>query len=165
MSVIQSSSSMLQAVAQREGVRQFIKFCIVGASSTLIDLGIYLLLIEGFHLQRLVGDIDHTRMVAQCISFVFSVSNGFYWNSRWTFRGRETAGGSRRYGKFVLTNLIGLSLNIFVLTQVARIVPAGLLRVLDPHLHDPAGFIGKLVAIFVVVFWNFAASKYWTFKS
>jgi putative flippase GtrA len=156
---------MIQAVARREGVRQFIKFCIVGASSTLIDLVIYFLLIEGFHLQRLVGNIELTRMVAQCISFVFSVSNGFYWNSRWTFRGREATGGKQRYGKFVLTNLIGLSLNIFVLNQVARVVPASLLRVLDPHLHDPAGFIGKLTAICVVVFWNFTASKYWTFRS
>jgi len=164
MSAIQSTNSLFQAVARREGFRQFVKFCIVGASSTLIDLTIYLFLIEVFHLQRFVGSLDTTRIVAQSISFVFAVSNGFFWNNRWTFRAGGVTPAKTRYGKFVLTNLIGLSLNLLILRLVAHAVPPAIERVLDAHLHDPAGFVGKVTATFVVVFWNFCASKYWTFK-
>jgi putative flippase GtrA len=155
---------MFQSVARREGLRQFIKFCIVGVSSTLIDLTIYLFLIEVFHLQRFVGNLDTARIAAQSISFVFAVSNGFFWNNRWTFRAGDTTPAKTRYGKFVLTNLIGLSLNLLILRVVAHSVPPAIERVLDAHLHDPAGFVGKVTATFVVVFWNFCASKYWTFK-
>lgn len=167
MSVIQSTNSIFQTVARREGFRQFVKFCIVGASSTLIDLTIYLFLIEIFHLQRFVGSLPTARLVAQSISFIFAVSNGFFWNNRWTFRAGErgdAGDAKKRYGKFVLTNLIGLSLNLLILSVVAHAVPPAIERVLDAHLHDPAGFVGKVTATFVVVFWNFCASKYWTFK-
>ena len=155
---------MFRSVAQREGLRQFVKFCIVGASSTLIDLTIYLSLIEVFHLQNYVGGLETARLLAKSISFLFSVSNGFFWNSRWTFRAAEAAGGKRRYGKFVLTNVIGLSLNLCILYLVSRVVPPVLVRALSAYLHDPAGFVGMMTAMCFVVFWNFCASKYWTFK-
>ena len=32
-------TNLVRTIAQRRGVRQFIKFCIVGLSSTLIDFG------------------------------------------------------------------------------------------------------------------------------
>lgn len=164
MSVMQSTNSLLRSVAQREGLRQFIKFCIVGASSTVIDLVIYLSLIEIVHLQQFVGGLPTARLLAKSISFLFSVSNGFFWNSRWTFRAGDAAGGQRRYGKFVLTNVIGLSLNLGILSLVAHSVPPAVERILSPYLHDPAGFVGMLTAMCFVVFWNFCASKYWTFK-
>ena len=150
---------------QRRGVRQFIKFCIVGASSTLIDFSVYLLLIEGLHLQTLIGSLTLARPAAQSISFLFAVTNGFIWNNRWTFRGSGGGAVHSRYGKFVLTNGIGLSLNLLILTLVAHAVPAAVTHLLDPYLDDPAGFVGKVAATAVVVFWNFTASKYWTFKS
>lgn len=164
MSVIQSTNSMFRSVAQREGFRQFVKFCIVGASSTIIDLAIYLSLIEIIHLQQYVGGLPTARLMAKSISFLFSVSNGFFWNSRWTFSSGEAVGGQRRYGKFVLTNVIGLSINLCILSLVAHVVPEPMVRFLSAYLHDPAGFVGMMTAMCFVVFWNFCASKYWTFK-
>jgi putative flippase GtrA len=168
MSVIQTTSSMFQTFAQREGIRQFVKFCIVGASSTLIDFTIYLSLMEGLHLQQALGvGVEWARVVAQSISFAFAVSNGFFWNNKWTFRTGEVQGGKQRYGKFILTNLIGLSLNIAINNGVAHLVEAMPMTAhLQQmfHLNDPAGLIGKCAAIVIVVFWNFLASKFWTFK-
>jgi hypothetical protein len=43
-------------------------------------------------------------------------------------------------------------------------VPVAITSLLAHRLRDPAGFIGKIAATGVVVFWNFTASKYWTFK-
>jgi putative flippase GtrA len=167
----------LQGIAQRRGVRQFVKFCIVGFSSTLIDFAIYFALIEYFHIQaaisplvgdaKLLGFLDAQmlgRIAANSISFLFAVSNGFIWNSRWTFRHTDREGLKARYFKFVLTNVIGLCLNLTILTLVSHVVPAALTAMLPHSMKDPAGFIGKLCATAVVVFWNFTASKYWTFK-
>jgi len=151
---------------RRPGVRQFVKFCLVGASSTLVDFAIYLFLMEGLHLTRLLGSLMAARLAAQSIAFTFSVTNGFIWNSLWTFKSTSSEPARRRYPKFVATNLIGLGLNLSILTLVAHAVPPSLAAFTGSllHLHDPQGFIGKLCATAVVVFWNFTASKYWTFR-
>jgi putative flippase GtrA len=163
---------MVQQIVQRRGLRQFVKFCIVGATSTIIDFGIYILLIEFVHLDRFVGSLALARMLAASISFLFAVTNGFYWNNRWTFRHAETEGHAQRYGKFVFSNVIGLALNTTILGLVAHSVPAQVtntfasyLNLISFHPKDPAGLIGKICATAVVVFWNFTASKYWTFKT
>jgi putative flippase GtrA len=155
------TAGTFQTVLQRRGVRQFVKFCIVGASSTLIDFGIYLLLVEVLRIGQYLPGPVVTRTLAQSISFAFAVTNGFFWNNRWTFRAGDAAGAHARYVKFVTTNLIGLGLNLAILNAVAHLLPDTLTLF---HLHDPRGFVGKLCATAFVVFWNFTASKYWTFK-
>lgn len=165
MTTYEAKSGWMQTVLHRQGVRQFVKFCIVGASSTLIDFGLWLLLMEKTPLVAFVGSVESARTIAQIVSFAFAVTNGFILNNHWTFKDPERAGGRRRYGQFVLTNIIGLGLNITILNLVAHSLPASVLHLAPSGLKDPAGFIGKIVATGVVVFWNFTASKYWTFKS
>lgn len=155
----------MQKVLERRGLRQFVKFCIVGASSTLIDFAVFLLLIEGFHLGSRLGNPALARILAASASFLVAVSNGFFWNNRWTFRKSEEAGAGNRYAKFLVTNMIGLGLNLLILSLVAHLIPREISGLLASHLHDPEGFIGKLAATGVVVFWNFTASKYWTFAN
>jgi putative flippase GtrA len=154
-----------QAIVRRTGVRQFLKFCIVGASSTLIDFGIYLTLIEGCHLDRRLGiALALARTLSQTISFGCAVSWGFYWNNRWTFDSAARAGHGGRYARFVLTNIIGLGLNLTILNATALLIPSPVADLLGHLLRDPRGFVGKAVATVVVAFWNFSASKYWTFR-
>ena len=165
MSANESSPSLLQAVVQRRGLRQFVKFCIVGASSTLIDFSIFYLLIEIVHIQQYVASLDVGRALAVCAAFAVAVTNGFYWNSRWTFRNMDPEGLHRRYLKFVLTNVVGLALNLSITLLLARLAPPGVTALLAPYLKkDPAAFFGKAIATVIVVFWNFTASKYWTFR-
>ena len=163
MTAIQSTEGTFQRVLNRPAIRQFVKFCIVGAGSTVIDFTLFWILIEKVHLQQYIGAPALTRVAAASISFLFAVSNGYYWNSRWTFQA-GTQGARSRYAKFLLTNVVGLALNLGILSLVAHLVPEGIVTALISHLHDPAAFIGKLAATFVVVFWNFLASRYWTFK-
>lgn len=151
----------------RPGFRQFIKFCIVGASSTVIDFGVYLWLMEIVHLPHLVQPLWLARMLAQTASFSLAVTNGFYWNNRWTFSHVSREGSRARFAKFVLTNIIGLALNLGILTVVAHLVGGPVVELLTrvAHLKDPQGLIGKMVATAVVLSWNFTASRLWTFKS
>jgi putative flippase GtrA len=166
MSALEAPTGLLHSVAQRRGVRQFVKFCIVGASSTAIDFLVFFLLIEVVHLHQFTASPDLARATAVCCAFGVAVTNGFYWNNRWTFRAGETEGARSRYAKFVLTNLVGLALNLSITLLLARFAPAPVVALLGQFLHkDPAAFFGKAVATLIVVFWNFTASKYWTFKS
>lgn len=164
MATLDSPESSLSALLRRHGVRQFLKFCIVGASSTVIDLVIFGVCMEVFHLPQRLGSAALGYVVAKCISAAFSITNGFIWNNRWTFADRKGGSTRERYGKFVLTNVVGMALSLWILVTVAHALPPDVGRYLPVHLHNPAGLIGNLVAICVVVFWNFTASRLWTFK-
>ena len=99
------SVSAIEGLAQRAAVRQFVKFCIVGFSSLLIDFVISYTLTFHFHLNT---------TLAKTISFLFSVTNGFYWNSKWTFRGMGSGARHKMYVQFIGVNVVGLILNIFL---------------------------------------------------
>src|SRR5579872_7486564 len=100
MTTLEATHRGIQSLLQRQGVQQFIKFAIVGASSTLITGGVYSGLIYAAHLEQLLHawlapwtslqQFSDTYAVylqlAMLAGFVFGVTNGFVWNSRWTFR-------------------------------------------------------------------------------
>ena len=123
------------------GARQFIKFCLVGASNVAIDFSIFLLLTGGVGLHYLVANLG---------SFFVAVSWSFFANRRWTFRHAE-GDARRQYLRFALTNLGGLLIQSSLLFM----------------LHERAGFdvrLAKIFAIFVTTFWNFFLTKFWTFR-
>lgn len=162
----------MQQLLQRPGFRQFVKFCIVGASSTLISLSIFSVLVYPLELEAVlvrwlagwpvlrqwVADYDLHLQVAAFVGFLFAVTNGFIWNNRWTFRMHGSAGARDRYVKFVLVNVVGLVLNQIVLFIANHLLKAA--QVIPEREALPA----FMIATGTVVFWNFAANKYWTFK-
>jgi putative flippase GtrA len=165
----------LTALAQRRGVRQFVKFCIVGASSTAISFAVFTLVYYGgrpspqpwlpawLHAvlaphpagQQFVERYHVAVPLAETVAFALAVSSGFYWNRRWTFAHARGASVHRQYVQFVLVNLIGLTLDLAIIWG-----SSGLLRPLAGHF---APLLAKAVATGIVVFWNFLANKYWTF--
>ena len=65
------------ALLRRTGTRQLVKFCFVGASSTLIDKGT---------LWLLLSVTPRTPWwISASMSFCLAVTNGFVWSRRWTF--------------------------------------------------------------------------------
>ena len=172
----ESPASMMQSVAQRQGVRQFVKFCIVGASSTAISGGIFTWLVYFVHLDQILHVWLTGRAIAEgvpnpylplamqlaaLVGFLFAVTNGFIWNSRWTFRQNDPARRKIQYIKFVLVNAVGLVLNQVILFVVHRMLMAG--RPATEKGLEP--LVAFAAATAIVVFWNFLANKYWTFKS
>jgi putative flippase GtrA len=152
------TAPLATALLQRRGVRQLVKFCLVGATSTFIDKRtLWFLLNDG--LPRAPWWISAT------ISFCLAVTNGFIWNSRWTFRSRKASARSRRaqYGMFFTTNVIGLLLNLG-LTNLILVLFAGQLPYIGGNAHASDVLVASLSAVPIVVLWNFAASKYWTFR-
>ena len=133
-----------------EGWKQFAKFCLIGASSAVLDIGISRLLIERFGM--------HWRM-AGTLSFAVAVTNGYLWNSLWTFRGMGAARRHTQYLKFVAVNLVGFGLNIVIMTLMFLLLTGHVSG--NPPL--PIWAMGKGTAIVLVAIWNFLANKRWTF--
>ena len=128
-------------IIHRRGVRQFIKFGLVGTSSTLIDWGIYLIL------TRFLGVY---YLMAKILSFSVAVLNSYIWNRRWTFRSNDPK-KLREFIKFLTIAIIGVVINSSIMY----------LSVEHLKLHD---IYGLTLATAIVMFWNFLANKYYTFK-
>jgi putative flippase GtrA len=165
-------SNSVASLASRTGTRQFVKFCLVGASSTALDLAAYNLLLS----------LGLSPALALSGAFPLGVLNGFFWNSRWTFRANRSD-ARKQMPKFFATNVVGWSLNLLVTTLALIIAaalhlthtqysPAETLRlVLFRSADSGEGFsrlalnAAKLCATVCVTAWNFTASKLWTFKA
>src|SRR2546428_11961076 len=107
------------ALLRRTGTRQLVKFCFVGASSTLIDKGT---------LWLLLSLTPRTPWwISASMSFCLAVTHGFVSHPRWTFRAREHGSLRAQYAMFVTTNLVGLMLNLG-LTKLFLILFTGQLR-------------------------------------
>ncbi len=145
---------VLDTLSKRRGIRQFAMFCVIGATSAVIDVGLLNVFTHllGWH-----------WIVAQVVSFSLAVTNGFTWNSLWTFKGVNRDSNRCRYAKFYATNVAGLLLNLAVMKAVMFIMTGHLISPTNP---DPLVLnVAKAVAIVIVSVWNFTASKYWTFRA
>lgn len=127
---------------KRRGIRQFIKFGIVGISSTVIDWGIYLIVTRIFGIYYLMAKI---------LSFGVAVLNSYIWNRRWTFRSDDPQ-KLRQFIKFLTISIVGLVLNSTIM----------FIAVDKLKYHD---IIGLVLATGIVTIWNFLANKFYTFRS
>lgn len=143
----------MEGLSQRPVVRQFIKFCLIGFTSMCIDVGISYYLIYTLRLNP---------TLSKTISFLFAVTNGFIWNSRWTFRGLGSGKRHEMYMKFVMVNCVGLVLNILLFKSVLWGFTG---RFIGQGTPDKLHFsIATGVAVVCVALWNFLANRQWTFK-
>lgn len=161
------------AFTQKRGVRQLIKFAIVGASNSVINFGL--------------SNLLHYKMgwpliPALTAAFFLSVLNGFFWNRHWTFKEARGKPAHTQSLQFLLVNIVGWLLNTTIVVlivasvkshghallgnpeELSRIVHAMLTNT-GKHEYGPLLYNGALlVATGVVVFWNFFANRHWTFK-
>ena len=117
---------------------QLVRFCMVGASGYVVNLGVYSTLVRGGlpYLAAAVG------------SFALAVVNNYTWNRLWTFR-RQRGGVYGQGVRFLVVSLCTLGANLLILHGL---VDAGVGRV-------PA----QAVAIILVTPFNFLGSKLWAF--
>jgi len=154
------------------GAQQFLKFCVVGGSSFVIDFGLFNVLLK----------LGQSPILALTIGFLCGVTNGYYWNSRWTFKDRK-GDAKRQIPIFFATNVVGLLLNVGITTLVLVIGARSgwtsshvstmetMKLVLFKSVGTGNGFTllqldaAKICATIVVTIWNFGASKFITFRA
>lgn len=142
---------------RRPAVIQFIKFCIVGASSFLIDFLVSTSLTYTiFH---------HHWVIPRIISFTLAVTNGFIWNQRWTFHAVGKRRSHEQYTMFYIVNIVGLLLNLGIMKTVFYMSKDFLHTWSGSKIPFPIWLSSFLIATTIVTFWNFFANKHWTFTS
>ena len=119
---------------------QLAKFCAVGASGYAINLAIYTALLKwaGLH-----------YLGAAFVSFLVAVSNNYWWNRHWTFRGQRGHFGYQGM-RFVVVSAIALAANLGVLRVL---VALGVGKVL-----------AQAIAVIAVTPLNFVGNKLWSFR-
>ena len=141
-------------LAHRPGLRQLVKFGIVGLSSTAVNFAVLNLMLA----------LHQNRYAAVTVAFLVSVVNGYFWNKRWTFKSAQAKALHTQFTQFLLVNTVGLGLDLLII----KLLSAPLERALplsSPHLTMVvATNLAQLVATGVAVFWNFFANRFWTFK-
>ena len=124
-------------------VHQGVKFALVGALNTGVDLGIYWLLTRG------LGILAAAPVAAKAISYSLGVINSFFWNRNFTFRSQEHSFG--KFALFIAINLLAVGLNSAVM--------AGAVHSL--RLNEG---LGLLLATSITLLWNFFTSKFIVFR-
>lgn len=122
-------------------IQQFIRFSIVGVCNSIIDFSLYITLLS-FNVYYLAAH-GFAWMVAVCFSFVM--------NKYWTFRSFEHKVIMQQYTKFFIVNAVGLGLSTMLLYFFVDYL-------------NVSKIIGKILAIGIVLFWNFFMNKLWTFQ-
>jgi dolichol-phosphate mannosyltransferase len=135
---------VIASLARKRGLRQFVKFAVVGLSGTLVNLIVFTVL------QRLVPNPTSTPSY----DFIFTVGfmaggvSNYYFNRIWTFR--STGHALREGAQFLTVSLIALLVSLGLIALLGGVLGHG-------HKMWLAATVG---AIFV----NFFLNKYWTFK-
>ena len=127
---------------QRRGVRQFLKFGVVGVSGALVSFIIFHGLIH--------FGLDLT--LAFSIGFIAGGVNNYWWNRRWTFRSQGHAG--KELAQFLTVSAIALGLGIIITKYLDGRLPVFHLRNSLIWLCGTVGGMGV----------NFFVNKYWTFR-
>jgi putative flippase GtrA len=137
---------------------RFIRFLTVGAIGAVVDFGIMNLLSKLFNMPL---------TFAGTISFICAIISNFLWNRFWTYPDSRSRPIARQLIMFFLVNVAGLAIRLpilqFLEPPMKKMFENVTLNLpLDPDL------LGKnftlMVAVGVVLLWNFFVNRYWTYN-
>jgi len=130
-------------------LQRFTKFCLVGGSGVVVDMGILFLLADP---QMLGLNITLSKIFAAEIAMI----NNFIWNEIWTFRRMAD------FEKIPSEKRSDGLLRRFLMFNCICGVGIGLATVLLRTFHLGFGwnvYISNLLAIGLVTFWNFGINS------
>ncbi len=134
------------SLMKRKGeLLRFVKFCLVGASGVLVNMGLLWLLTEFAGLFYLLS---------AAISIESSIISNFTLNDYFTFPDRRLKGGRnflKRLVKFNMVSLVGLGLNMTVLWLLTSVLGVYYL-------------LSNLCGIAAAILWNYVVNFWWTWK-
>lgn len=119
--------------------KQFIQFCLVGASNTIITMAVYALLLK----------INVPYYIASPVGYICGVINGYLWTSKVVFKKKKSIDNAM---KFIVVNLITLGVN------------TGLMWVWVSQLEIQK-HLAQVITILFTMPLNFILNKIWTYRS
>lgn len=131
----------MEKVTFFKNFKPFIRYSIVGAMGTFVDLASLYFFVEYMKIPVIPAAI---------LSFMLAVINNFLLNKIWTFKV-----ASRNYRKlfikFLIVSLVGLGLTIACMQILVNILEIWYM-------------FAKAATSLIVLTWNFLANKFWTFR-
>jgi putative flippase GtrA len=137
---------------------RFLRFLTVGAIGAVVDFGIMNLFSKLFNLPL---------TLAGTISFVCAIISNFLWNRFWTYPDSRSLPIFKQLIMFFIVNVAGLAIRLPIL----HFFEAPMKRLFENLTWEPPltpEFLGKnftlMVAVSVVLLWNFFVNRYWTYN-
>jgi putative flippase GtrA len=137
---------------------RFIKFLTVGAFGAVVDFGIMNLFSKLFSMPL---------VFAGTISFICAIISNFLWNRFWTYPDSRSRPIAMQLTMFSIVNVAGLAIRLPIL----NFLEPPMQRLFEHHAmntHINPEFLGKnftlMVAVSVVMLWNFIVNRYWTYN-
>ncbi len=138
---------------------RFIKFALVGVSGTVVDFSIFNLCISIFHIEPVIASV---------CSFSVAVVNNFVWNRLWTYPESKDIPFLPQLIKFGIISVIVLIIRTPLFAALENPLILSLQKSIPPDFYLSAQTIGHnvalAIAIVVVLFWNYFANRFWTYK-
>jgi len=128
--------------------KQFLTFVAVGAICTLVNLVMLFFLVDIINLDK--------KIIAPSIALEFSIVVSFILNDNITFRKSKNEKILKRISKFHLAALSGFLLNLIIYNILLKYGGLALL------LGNMDYIASQMVAVFIVVFWNYFVNSRWT---
>jgi len=138
---------------------RFIKFAVVGLSGTIVDVGVSNLL-------RFVFNLAEIPSIT--ISFVLAVLNNFHWNRIWTYPELKDKQTAIQLIKFTAISVIGYLIRTPIFTILENPILDFLAKIVRENfpvdLELIAHNISLAIVIIIVLFWNYFANRFWTYR-
>jgi HAD superfamily phosphatase (TIGR01668 family) len=162
---------------ERTIVKQFLKFCMVGGISFIIDFTIRFILMNVIHLNgELLSDQVGRNLTEKYPSiFAFATApdrafmpfavfvaasvamfNSFMLNRSFTFKVKSEAGKGKQLAKVYIVGYVGMALNILISTGLYNVIPG--------HRRVSLA-LSAVIAAVVVAMWNFVGQRYFAFRA
>lgn len=176
--------SRLENVAVRVGInpkeaKRFVKFAIVGAVGFVVDFGVLNLLLRPFFIWLGAGTALHTAVsrfsadpqslaeeFAGTISFICAIISNFIFNRYFTYTDSRAKSWLSQFVQFAVVSVAGIFIRIPILLVTTEFFQN---MVNNVPLLAPAAFriganLALILAVVVVMFWNFFVNRYWTYN-
>jgi putative flippase GtrA len=179
--------SIFAGVAGRFGVNEreaerFFKFAVVGVIGFIVDFGVLNLSLRPFGLLLDNGTALHNFFVglglndaqtislahtfASTLSFIAAIISNFMWNRYWTYPDSRSRSVRRQLALFTVVSVAGILIRLPIVyytntpfANMAATIPA-----LEPYSVRIGVNLALVLAVIIVMFWNFFVNRYWTYN-
>lgn len=157
-----------------KGVERFLKFSVVGTIGFVVDFGTVFLL-QATILPP-VNDVN--VMIATAVAFTLAITSNFTWNRYWTYPESRSRPVKGQLTQFAIVSVIGGVVRTKWIALAYLPIGAFLMPIALPVIHlfrptylsTPLGeaklgtMAAQFIGVIVVLFWNFFANRYWTYR-
>jgi putative flippase GtrA len=162
--------------------KRFIKFAVVGSIGFIVDFGIFNILLGPLNLMFAEGSsafqtvlslglpFDSARTfaatLAGAISFIAAIMSNFIWNRYWTYPDSRAKSVRRQFVMFALVSVAGILIRVPIIyyTHYPFTDLVAQVGMLAPYSQRIGDNLALILAVLIVMFWNFFVNRYWTYN-